>query len=190
MINLDTLPQFTSQSFKTILNKHKVIDPWFWCRYTVNPYNGCLIACTYCDSRSIKYHMPKDFENDIIVKEEAHLVLQKQILQSRSLPRDVVVIGGTTDGYQGAEKKFRTTRNILKMLQKFRFPVHVITKSDLVLEDIDILKKISEETWCSVSVTITSTDEQHTQFLEKRAVSAASRFELIQKLRQQGIRDS
>lgn len=181
------MPKFIEKSFKTIINKHQYIDSWFWCRYTINPFNGCLIACTYCDSRSLKYHMPKDFENEIIVKTNAADLLTQQIHRKKSMPRDVVVIGGTTDGYQAAEKKYATTRSILEVLAKYRFPVHIITKSDLVLRDTDLLKQISQEQWCTVSVTITSTDAQKSKFLERRAPTPQQRFELVKELRSQGI---
>ena len=102
--------EFSVRPFKSILNRMKTIDSWFWNRYTLNPYNGCQFGCIYCDSRSQKYHLEEDFENKIIVKSNIRKLLENQILKSKKFERDVVAIGGTTDPYQPAERKFNNTK--------------------------------------------------------------------------------
>ena len=99
------MPEFIEKKFKSALNKQKYIDSWFWGKYSINPYNGCLFGCIYCDARSAKYHMPEDFENQITIKQDIAGVLSSQIQRSRNFLRDVVVISGVTDPYQGAEKE-------------------------------------------------------------------------------------
>ncbi|MDX1436622.1 MAG: hypothetical protein R3335_07425, partial [Anaerolineales bacterium] len=104
------MAQFIEKQYKSILNTLKYIDSWFWARYTINPYNGCQFGCTYCDARSAKYDMPEDFEDRIVIKEEVGPMLERRISRARTLLPDVVVIGGVTDGYQPADKKYENTR--------------------------------------------------------------------------------
>ena len=99
------MPEFIEQEFKSIINKLKFIDNWFWCRYTINPYNGCLFGCVYCDARSAKYHMPEDFENKIIIKRNVRELLDNRLSRARTFLKDVVGFGGVTDSFQAAEKK-------------------------------------------------------------------------------------
>lgn len=178
------MAEFTEKEFKSILNKHKFIDSWFWCRYGVNPYNGCQFGCVYCDSRSEKYHLPTDFEDDIIVKKNVREMLDNRLSRARTLLPDVVCLGGTTDPYQPAEAKYMNTRQCLEVLDRYKCPVHVITKSHLVLRGVDLLEKIGGESWCTVSVTITTTNPETARFLEKTAPPPEKRFEVIREIKE------
>lgn len=178
------MAKFIEQNFKSILNKYKFIDSWFWCRYSINPYNGCQFGCVYCDSRSQKYHLPTDFENKIVVKMDGEDLLDKRIANARTLVPDVVVLSGTTDPYQPAEKKYRNTRKCLEVLLKHKYPVHIITKSSMVLDDLDILEEIGKESWCTVSLTITSPHSEIARFLEKLAPPPDERFEVVNIIKQ------
>lgn len=178
------MTKYTEKQFKTILNKHKFCDSWFWTKYGINPYNGCQFGCVYCDSRSQKYYLPNDFENDIIVKIKVKEMLDKRISNARTLLPDVVGIGGTTDAYQPAENKYKNTRQILEVLKKHKYPVLICTKSKLVLKDIDLLEKIGQETWCSIGLTITTTNQKTAKFLEKLAPSPQERFEVIKTIKE------
>jgi DNA repair photolyase len=84
--------KYTHKEFKTILNKRKFIDGWFWDRYGINGYNGCIFGCVYCDSRSSEYHLPTDFENDIIVKTNVKEMLDKRIGRPGNNSRDLHVL--------------------------------------------------------------------------------------------------
>ncbi len=144
---------YQEKEYKSILNKHKFIDSWFWNRYGINPYNGCQFGCVYCDSRSEKYHLPTDFENDIIIKKDVSSMLDKRLTNARALLPDVVAFSGACDPYQPAEAKFKNTRQCLEVLEKHKYPVHIITKSKLVLRDLDLLEKIGSNpsvTGCEV----------------------------------------
>lgn len=178
------MTKFTKKQFKTILNKHKFIDNWFWTRYGLNPYNGCQFGCVYCDSRSNKYYLPSDFENDIIVKTNVGEMLDKRLSKARTLLPDIVGTGGTTDCYQPAEKEFKNTRQCLEVLAKHKYPVLVGTKSTLVLRDLDILDQIGQNTWSCVSLTITTTNAKTARFLETRAPSPQERFKVISTIKQ------
>ena len=93
------MAQFIRQDFKSIINKYKWIDQWFWCRYSINTYNGCQFGCIYCDARSSKYHLPTDFENQIIIKNNVAAILDKRLSAARTFLADVVALSGTTDPY-------------------------------------------------------------------------------------------
>ncbi|MCB0663630.1 MAG: hypothetical protein KDC24_12870, partial [Saprospiraceae bacterium] len=170
------MPQFNEQTYKSILNQKKWIDNWFWDRYSINPYSGCSIGCVYCDARSQKYRTPNApqldpaaFEKEIFVKKDAHELLDKRLNNARTLLPDVVAMSGKTDCYQPAEKIYRSTREMLKVLQRHHFPVHIITKSNLVLEDAGLLNEIAKNTWAGVSVTITTADPKMSKFLDNKA---------------------
>jgi DNA repair photolyase len=178
--------QYIEKDFKSILNKHKFIDNWFWGRYGINTYNGCQFGCIYCDSRSEKYHLPTDFENQVIIKNNVKEMLDKRIAGARTLLPDVVCLCGTTDPYQGAEVKSRNTRQCLQVLHKYKYPVHIITKSPLVKDDLDLLGEIARESWCTVSVTITSAHPGTARFLEQRAPPPQARFQLVKEIKKHG----
>ncbi len=178
------MPKFIEKQYKSIINKKKTIDHWFWTRYSINPYNGCQFGCIYCDGRSDHYHMPEDFENQIVIKTNVGAMLDQRISRARTFLPDVVGIGGVTDSYQPAEKKFENTRSILNVLAKHQYPVHLITKSTLVLRDLQLLEEIAQQTWCTVSVTITTIDPQKSKFLEKFAPSPAKRLDALRQIKQ------
>ncbi|WP_416864429.1 MAG: SPL family radical SAM protein [Imperialibacter sp.] len=126
---------------KTILNKTKRRDPWFLDDYTVNPYSGCSFNCLYCYIRGSKYgtHM----EEKLAVKENAAALLDKALaLRARKGQYGYIVLSSATDPYLQAEKTFKLTRSLLEVILKYRFPLHIITKSDLISRDIDLLEEI------------------------------------------------
>ena len=172
---------------KSVLQKQKYRDNWFWNRYGINPYRGCQFACNYCDALTEKYLVHKDykdFSRIIYVKRNAPELLEKEVKKRKP---DVVAMSGVTDPYQPAEKKYELTRKILKILAEHRFSVHIITKSDLVLRDIDLLQEIAEQTWCTVSLTIITFDQELLPHLEPFAPSPTKRLEAIKKLNEAGI---
>ena len=146
--------EFVEIKAKSVLQKQKYRDNWFWSRYNLNPYRGCQFACNYCDAITEKYLVHedyRDFSRIIHVKRNAPEVLEREV---KKLKRDVVAMSGVTDPYQPAEKKYGLTRKLLENLAEHKFPVHIITKSDLVLRDVDLLREIVQQTWCTVSLTI------------------------------------
>lgn len=176
--------KYVPKEFKTILNRYKFIDSWFWCRYSINPYNGCEFACTYCDSRSHKYHLQPEFDHVIFVKNNAGDMLDKRLQRARTLLRDVVAIGGTCDAYQPAEASYKNTRQCLDVLLKYHYPVVLSTKSTLVLRDMDILSRIAKDSWCTIGITVTTLDKKLAKFLEPRAPSPEERLDVVKKIKE------
>ncbi|UCH88078.1 MAG: radical SAM protein [Thermoplasmata archaeon] len=178
--------RYEEKDFKSILNKHKFIDSWFWCRYGINVYQGCEHACTYCDSRSHRYHLHPEFDQVIVVKNNVAEMLDNRLSRARTLLPDVVVMSGMSDPYHPAEKKFESTKKCLEILEKHRYPVHIITKSPLVTRDKNILARIGKNNWCSVSFTITTTDQSLAKFLEPGAPPPKARLKAITELKKAG----
>jgi DNA repair photolyase len=175
---------YVETEFKTVLNVNKFIDSWFWVKYAINPYNGCQFGCIYCDSRSAKYHLPVDFQNTILVKKDIGAMLDKRLTNARTLLPDIVGTGGTTDPYQPAERKYENTKQCLQILAKHRYPVLVGTKSNLVLRDLDLLEMVAKNNWCTVGITITTTDPEKAKFLETSAPSPEDRFNTIRSIKE------
>lgn len=129
---------------KSILNKTKRRDPWFLDDYTLNPYSGCSFNCLFCYIRGSKYgeHM----EEKLAVKSNAAELLEKQLHNLAKKDKyGIIVLSSATDPYLHFEKEQKITRTLLEIILKYKFPVHVITRSDLVLRDLDLLKRIDEE---------------------------------------------
>jgi DNA repair photolyase len=121
------------------------------------------------------------------VKENVKELLDNRLSRARTLLPDVVSMSGTCDPYQPAEKKFQNTRKCLEVLAKHKYPVGICTKSTLVTRDIDILKKIANNNWCAVTLTITTTDKDLAKFLEPGSPSPQERLETISILKKAGL---
>jgi DNA repair photolyase len=128
---------------KSILNKKKQRDAWFLDDYTLNPYSGCSFNCLYCYIRGSKYgiHM----EEKLAVKTNAVQLLEKQLnLRAKKNQFGIIALSSSTDPYLQFEKETLLTRQLLEVILRHRFPVHIITKSDLVLRDLDLLQQIND----------------------------------------------
>ena len=179
--------RFVEVGSRSVLGRYRYRDNWFWCRYGLNPYRGCQFACNYCDAITEKYlvhQRVEDFSRIIYVKTGAPELLKREVERAE---RDVVALSGVTDPYQPAEKKYEVTRRVLEVLGDYGFPVHVGTKSDLVLRDLYLLSEISEKSWCAVSVTIITFDKNLVSLLEPLAPAPERRLEAVKKLIEAGV---
>ena len=167
---------------KTILNHVKQPDPWFGLKYNMNLYRGCQHQCIYCDSRSDCYRVG-DFSK-IQVKINALELLDDTLPRKRMI--GTIGFGSMNDPYMPVEKHYRLTGQALEIINRYQFPVHILTKSDLVLRDLETLKQISL-IYGAVSFTITTTDDILAGTLEPGAPSPSARFEAMRKLAKAGI---
>jgi DNA repair photolyase len=127
---------------KTLLNKTKRRDSWFLDDYTINPYSGCSFNCLYCYIRGSKYGF--NMEEKLSVKSNAVEVLEKQLHnRAKKNQHGIIVLSSATEPYLQIEQETLLTRKILELILRYRFPVHIITKSDLVLRDLDLLQEIN-----------------------------------------------
>lgn len=150
----------------------------------MNLYRGCQHGCIYCDSRSECYHIDHDFE-DIEVKENA-LVLLEDALRRKRKPC-MIGTGSMSDPYMPLEDELQYTRKALELIHHYGFGATLITKSDRVLRDLDLLKAINDKTKCVVQMTLTTYDEALCRKLEPGVCTTKARLEALKTLRDAGI---
>ncbi len=176
--------RYEAYEAKSMINRMRHVDDWFWSRYTVNPYRGCAHGCIYCDARANQYGLSDTFDETIFVKENAVAVLERQL---SNLKRDVVAMGGVCDSYQPIEKKRRLTREIMEALYRHQFPVEVLTKSDLVLHDLELYQEINDESWACVFFTITTFDQQIAAHFEPGGSPPEQRLAAMSEVAKAGL---
>jgi DNA repair photolyase len=167
---------------KTLVASHARPDPWFGLRYNFNIYRGCQHGCIYCDSRSLCYGI-EGFD-EILYKGNALQRLADELPRKRV--KGLIGTGSMSDPYGPVEADLRLTRGALEIIARLGFPLHLITKSDLVVRDIDLLAQIAR-TACYVSFTITTTDDALAAILEPRAPSPSRRLAAIRALTEAGV---
>lgn len=150
----------------------------------MNLYRGCLHGCIYCDSRSKCYQMNHDFE-DIEVKENCLELLENALKRKRK--KCMLGMGSMTDPYIPLEKELLYTRGALSLALKYGFGMTLITKSSLVLRDIDLLKQINEKSKCVVQITLTTYSDELCKKLEPNVSTTKERFDVLMKLKEEGI---
>lgn len=178
-------------SAKSILRKHKRIDSWFISRYGMNLYRGCVHNCAYCDGRDEKYQVGGEFGRDIEVKVNAIDLLDRELNPARKrVPFKncyIMVGGGVGDSYQPAEKKYRLTRGALELLIKYQRPAHMLTKSDLIERDIDLLGEIQRQSGAIASFSFSTVDPEIGKRFEPGVPDPARRLTVMEKLKASGI---
>lgn len=174
---------FFKDSSKTILASNDSPDVPF--TFSINPYRGCEHGCIYCYARPsheyLGFSAGVDFESRIMVKEDAPELLE-QAFRKKSWRPQVIALSGNTDCYQPAERKLQITRRCLEVFLKYRNPVGIITKNNLVLRDLDILKELAALRLVFVSVSITSLNPDLIRIMEPRTSTPAKRLETIGEL--------
>lgn len=165
---------------KTLLTKSRLPEA----DYCINPYIGCLHGCIYCYARFVKRFTGHDepWGHFLDVKINAPEVLAKEL--ARKPKRGIVLLGSVTDAYQPVERKYCITRAILKILLQYDFPVSVLTKSHLVVRDLDLFKQFTQ---CEVGLTVTTTDQKIARDFEPRSSTPQQRIEALETLHQNGI---
>lgn len=150
----------------------------------MNLYRGCTHGCIYCDSRSNCYQMNHEFE-DIEVKENAIELLENTLRRKRK--RCMIGTGSMSDPYMPLEAQLEYTRKALLLIEKYGFGATLITKSDRVLRDLDILKRINQKTKAVVQMTLTTADEALCKLIEPNISTTKQRFESLKILRDNNI---
>ena len=150
----------------------------------MNLYRGCSHGCIYCDSRSKCYHMEHDFE-DIEIKANAIELLEKALKRKRT--KCMLGTGSMTDPYIPLESEIGNVRKALSLADQYGFGFTLITKSNRVLRDLDLLKSINAKTKCVVQMTLTTYDEDLCKKLEPNVSTTRERFEVLKELHHAGI---
>lgn len=150
----------------------------------MNLYRGCRHGCIYCDSRSACYRMEHPFE-DIEVKQNA-LILLEDALRRKRRPC-MIATGSMSDPYTPPEEELRYTRRALELILQYGFGMTLLTKSSLVLQDLDLLQRINSQTKCVVQMTLTTWEESLCRILEPNVSTTTERFAALMKLKEAGI---
>lgn len=179
---------FFKDNSKSVLVKNE--SPDIGAGYSINPYRGCEHGCVYCYARPtheyLGFSSGLDFETKIMVKHDAHTLLEKEFTKKNWIPQ-TVLFSGNTDCYQPVERKLEITRKCLGVFLKFRNPVVIITKNALVQRDIDILKELSEQDLVRVVISITTLKKELQRKMEPRTSSPSMRLQTIDFLSSNGI---
>ena len=157
---------------------------------SINPYRGCSHACIYCFARPTHAYLGLspglDFETRLFYKADAARLLEAELSKPRYACKPIA-LGINTDGYQPLEKRLGITRSILEVLARCRHPVTIVTKSALILRDVDLLTSLAADRLVSVALSITSLTHEIKRTLEPRAASPQSRLRVIESLARAGI---
>ncbi|MCP9438356.1 MAG: PA0069 family radical SAM protein [Nitrospira sp.] len=173
---------------REILSRNESPDLPF--RWSVNPYRGCFHACAYCYARPSHeywgFGAGTDFDSKIVIKKDAPRLLRRAFDKS-SWRGELIVFSGNTDCYQPLEAVYGLTRGCLEVCAEYRNPVGIITKGALVLRDLDILKRLTQEAWVRVYVSIPFASDAIARKVEPHAPSISKRFETVRTLADEGI---
>lgn len=178
----------TIERAKSIISRNESPDVGF--TQSINPYRGCEHACAYCYARPSHAYLGLspglDFETRLFAKTNAAQLLGEE-LAKRSYECAPIAIGVNTDAYQPIEREYRITRSILEVVREARQPVHLITKSALVERDMDILVPMAKERLVTVTLSVTTLDNEISRRMEPRAIAPARRLKVIERLSEAGI---
>ncbi|MDR4459405.1 MAG: PA0069 family radical SAM protein [Nitrospirales bacterium] len=181
-------PDIYEETAKTILSHNTSPDLPF--RWSVNPYRGCFHACAYCYARPTHeywgFGSGTDFESKLVVKINAPVKLQ-EALHQRSWQGELIVFSGNTDPYQPLEATYQLTRSCLQVCAEFHNPVGLISKSALIMRDIDVLQELNKTAWVRVFLSIPFASDDIARKVEPQAPSITKRFETLEQLSKAGI---
>ena len=161
---------------------NKIENKFGFCN-DLNIYRGCFHKCHYCYAvYSHKYINSRDFFSEIFVKKNIIEVLEKE-LSSKNWNREIINLGSVTDSYQPAEKDYKIMPEILKLLIKYKTPMTISTKSDLILRDFDLIDRLSNIVPVRIASTITTADEKLSSLIEPNVISPLKRFETLKEFK-------
>ncbi|MGL4316039.1 MAG: PA0069 family radical SAM protein [Pseudomonas sp.] len=173
---------------KTVISRNQSPDVGF--DRSVNPYRGCEHGCIYCFARPSHAYWDLspgiDFETRLIAKTNLADRLEEELGKPGYVPRPIA-LGINTDGYQPIEREYQLTRRALEILLRFRHPVNIITKSSLILRDLDLLAELASHNLVSVAFSLTTLDDQLKRIMEPRAASPSARLRAMRTLGEHGV---
>jgi DNA repair photolyase len=189
---LEDLPEFkttvTLDTTRKIITRNDSPDIGF--DRSINPYRGCEHGCVYCFARPTHAYLGLspglDFESKLLVKPDAAELLERELSAPGYTPR-VIAMGTNTDPYQPIERRYQVMRRILEVLDRAGHPVGIVTKSALVLRDLDILARMAERKLVKVALSVTTLDATLARKMEPRAATPMRRLETLRRLAAAGV---
>ncbi|MDL2228240.1 radical SAM protein [Bacteroidales bacterium OttesenSCG-928-K03] len=151
---------------------------WFGANFNMNIYRGCCHGCIYCDSRSECYNIP-DFDT-VKAKENALSIIENELKSKRK--KGIIMTGAMSDPYNPFEKTEQLTRGALHLINKYNFGINILTKSNLVARDADILKSIQEHNPAVVNFTITTANDELCKKIEPNVAKTSERLKALESL--------
>src|SRR3954447_6706473 len=190
--SFEELPPF--QTTVTIDSTRKIItrndSPDISFDRSINPYRGCEHGCIYCFARPTHAYLGLspglDFESKLFAKPEAPKLLERELSASSYVPR-TIAIGTNTDPYQPIERQHQVMRRILEVLERYGHPVGIVTKSALVVRDLDILSRMAKRNLVKVALSVTTLDPKLARVMEPRAATPARRLDALARLAAAGV---
>src|ERR1700733_14607651 len=190
--SLDELPPFKTtvavDTARKVITRNDSPDIGF--DRSINPYRGCEHGCVYCFARPTHAFLGLspglDFESKLFAKPDAPRLLERELSASGYQPR-TIAIGTNTDPYQPIEREYRVMRGILEVLERCGHPVGIVTKSALILRDLDILTRMAERNLVKVAWSVTTLDPKLARVMEPRAATPARRLEALRQLAAAGV---
>ena len=190
--SLEELPPFrtevTLETARTAITRNQSPDIAF--DRSINPYRGCEHGCVYCFARPTHAYLGLspglDFEAKLTAKTNIAEALRRELAAPGYKPR-TIALGANTDPYQPIERTHRLTRQVLEVLEAARHPVGIVTKSTLVLRDLDILSRMAEQGLVKVALSITTLDATLARQMEPRAPTPSKRLEAVAALTRAGV---
>ncbi|MGD0024832.1 MAG: PA0069 family radical SAM protein [Xanthobacteraceae bacterium] len=189
---LDELPPFktsvTVDSTRKIITRNDSPDIGF--DRSINPYRGCEHGCVYCFARPTHAYLGLspglDFESKLFIKPNAPELLERELSAPGYKPK-IIAIGSNTDPYQPIERRFKIMRRILEVLERAGHPVGIVTKSTLVLRDLDILTRMAKRDLVKVAISVTTLDAKLARTMEPRAPTPPRRLDALRQLVKAGV---
>jgi DNA repair photolyase len=190
--SLDDLPPFATtvavDTARKVITRNDSPDISF--DRSINPYRGCEHGCVYCFARPTHAYLGLspglDFESKLFMKPDAPELLERELSAPNYVPR-TIAIGTNTDPYQPIERRYALMRRILQVLDKAGHPVGIVTKSDLILRDLDILSRMAQRNLVRVAVSVTTLDAQLARTMEPRAPTPPRRLAALRGLAAAGV---
>lgn len=190
--SLEALPPFattvTTDTARKVITRNESPDISF--DRSINPYRGCEHGCVYCFARPTHAYLGLspglDFESKLFMKPDAPELLERELAAKGYVPK-TIAIGTNTDPYQPIERKTGLMRRLLEVLEKAGHPVGIVTKSDLILRDLDILSRMAERKLVRVALSVTTLDARLSRLMEPRAPTPARRLAALRGLAEAGV---
>lgn len=190
--SLDDLPPFkttvTVDATRRIITRNDSPDISF--DRSINPYRGCEHGCVYCFARPTHAYLGLspglDFESKLFMKPNAPELLERELAAPGYVPK-IIAIGTNTDPYQPIERRYKIMRGILQVLERTGHPVGIVTKSALILRDLDILARMAKRDLVKVAISVTTLDPKLARIMEPRAASPPRRLEALRQLVKAGV---
>ncbi|MCP4148161.1 MAG: radical SAM protein, partial [bacterium] len=162
------------------------METFFAAKYSFSPYRACEHACKYCDGRAEKYYVDGDFEKDIGIRKNAAELLQKELPKLRE-PGIIIIGSGISDPYQPVEAEEKIMQDCAQILAGYHFPVTVMTKSALIMRDIDIWQEVHRKNGFTLMVSLVFSDDSLRQLFEPFAASVKSRLDTLRAFKEKGM---